>query len=87
MIASETAYEVMTQVPSVGLTPRSPAMVGTETLAIDMSRKFMNDPSPSAMVARTNAPPDIGPAKLCGAGRGSTPRRKAAVLTAARAPG
>ena len=50
-MALATANDVITQVPWLGLTPTSPAMVGMETLAIVVSRTFMNVASDTAMVA------------------------------------
>ena len=41
-IALATPNDVMTQVPWLALTPRSPAMAGSDTLAIDESSTFMN---------------------------------------------
>ena len=43
----------MTQVPWFGLTPRSPAIAGSDTLAIDVSSTFMNVASDSAIVPST----------------------------------
>ena len=60
MIASDTAYDVMIQVPWVALTPIAPAMVGTETLAIVRSRMFMNAARASANVAASRRPPANG---------------------------
>src|SRR6476661_1319204 len=59
-IALATANEVMTQVPCDGLTPRSPEIAGIETLAIDVSRTFMNVASESATVPRTSSAPCSG---------------------------
>ncbi len=39
------------------LTPKSPAMLGTDTLVMVRSRMFMNEPKPSAKVASANIPP------------------------------
>jgi hypothetical protein len=41
----------MTHVPWVGLIAKSPAIEGRETLAIEMSRIFINEPKPRARVA------------------------------------
>ena len=49
-MAFATPKEVMTQVPWSGDTPRSPAIAGIETLAIEVSRTFMNVASDSAIV-------------------------------------
>src|ERR1043166_7185283 len=50
MIASATEYDVITQVPWLELMPSAPAIVGTETFAIVMSRTAMK-----FAVARTTA--------------------------------
>src|ERR1051325_9089613 len=49
-IAFDTANEVMTQVPWSGETPRSPAIAGIDTFAIDVSSTFMNVASETASV-------------------------------------
>src|SRR5689334_5365826 len=59
-IAFATANEVMTQVPWFGDTPRSPAMAGIDTLAIDVSSTFMKVASPTASEATMRAPPSSG---------------------------
>ncbi len=59
-IALATAKDVMTQVPWLGDTPRSPAMAGIDTLAIDVSSTFMNVARPTASVAARRAPPSSG---------------------------
>ena len=59
-MALATANEVITQVPWVALTPRSPAMVGMETLAIDESSTFMNTAADRAMVPKARALPSRG---------------------------
>src|SRR5438105_3578698 len=59
-IAFATANEVMIQVPWLGETPRSPAIAGIDTLAIDVSSTFMNVASPTASDAATRAPPSSG---------------------------
>src|SRR5579862_5021942 len=56
-IALATANDVITHVPCDGLTPRSPAIAGIDTLAIDVSSTFMNVASDSAIVPSTSAPP------------------------------
>ena len=61
-MALATANEVMTQVPWSGDTPRSPAIAGIDTLAIDVSSTFMNVASDSTMVPSTSAPPVSGAA-------------------------
>src|SRR5437016_14132691 len=59
-IALATANDVITHVPCDGLTPRSPAIAGIDTLAIDVSSTFMNVASDSAIVPRTSGPPVSG---------------------------
>src|SRR5579859_2525927 len=59
-IAFATANEVMTQVPWFGDTPRSPAIAGIDTLAIDVSSTFMKVASPTASDAARRAPPSSG---------------------------
>src|SRR6478609_475649 len=64
-IALAMAKLVMTQVPWFGLTPRSPAIAGSETLAIEVSSTFMNVAADSAIVPHSRAEPSSGG---CGAG-------------------
>src|SRR3954454_8012658 len=59
-IAFATANEVITHVPWSGDTPRSPAMAGIDTLAIDVSSTFMNVASDSATVPSASVAPDSG---------------------------
>ena len=59
-IAFATANEVITQVPWLGETPRSPAIAGIETLAIDTSSTFMNVASDTATVPSASVPPLSG---------------------------
>src|SRR4051812_49884233 len=59
-MALATAKLVMTQVPWFGLTPRSPAMAGSDTLAIEVSSTFMNVAADSAIVPQTRADPSSG---------------------------
>ena len=59
-MALDTAKLVMTQVPCVALTPRSPAMAGNETLAIDESSTFMKVAAESATVPHIRAAPSSG---------------------------
>src|SRR5512133_305452 len=79
-MALATAKLVITQVPWFGLTPRSPAMAGSDTFAIDVSSTFMNVAADSAMVPQTRAAPSSGwgcmgaalaMASVRGGGRGS----------------
>src|SRR5690606_21101281 len=66
--ALATANEVMTQVPCVALTARSPAIVGMDTLAMDESSTFMNTAAESAIVPMVRALPSNGGWAAC-AGR------------------
>src|SRR5512133_2423671 len=59
-MALATAKLVMTQVPWFGLTPRSPAMAGSDTLAIDVSSTFMKVAADSASVPHRRAAPLSG---------------------------
>ena len=52
----DTAKEVITQVPWSELTPRSPAMVGIETLAMLVSSTCMKVPSASARAVSASTP-------------------------------
>ncbi len=56
----ETANDVMIQVPWFVLTPRLPAMVGSETLAIVVSRTCMKVPSASANAVMPRVPAGSG---------------------------
>src|SRR5690348_15777709 len=60
MIALASAYELIVHVPSLGLTPRLPAMCGTATLTIVMSSTSMKVLNATAMVSSTNAAPCSG---------------------------
>ena len=74
-MALATAKLVMTQVPWLGETPRSPAIAGSATLAIDVSSTFMKTaPSDSATVPQNSCAPCSGG---CAAG-GGAPRAAAA---------
>src|SRR6476620_11154811 len=64
-IALATAKLVMTQVPWFGLTPRSPAMAGSDTLAIEVSSTFMNVAADSAIVPHIRAAPSSGGGGVC----------------------
>src|SRR5471032_1732494 len=55
-----TANDVITQVPLSVLTPRFPAIVGSDTLAMVESRTCMKLPSASATDVRPNAMPASG---------------------------
>ncbi len=52
-MALATAKLVMTRVPWIGLTPRSPEMAGGDTLAIELSSTFMNVAADSARWCRS----------------------------------
>src|SRR5438046_4372826 len=74
-MAFATPNEVMTHVPCSGDTPRSPAIAGIDTLAIDVSSTFMKVASDSAIVPSRSAPSlsDAGAAAAArGAAAGST---------------
>src|SRR5574337_1412443 len=58
--AFATAKLVMTQVPWFGLTPRSPAIAGSDTFAIDESSMFMNVAADSAIVPHMRSAPSSG---------------------------
>ena len=57
----ETAKAVITQVPWSGLTPRLPAMVGSETLAMVESSTCMKVPSASISAVIASGAPVMGP--------------------------
>ena len=59
-IALATPKLVITQVPWFGLTPRSPAMAGSDTLAIDVSSTFMKVAADKASVPHRRAEPLSG---------------------------
>src|ERR1700756_4612403 len=59
-MASVTVKEVMTQVPWLGLMARSPAMVGMATLAMEVSRMFMNTASDTPSVSSASLKPVMG---------------------------
>src|SRR5579859_505479 len=59
-MARLTVNEVITQVPWLGLMARSPAMVGMATLAMEVSRMFMNTASDTPNVSSTSCRPVIG---------------------------
>src|ERR1700728_1351867 len=74
-MALATPKEVITQVPWSGDTPRSPAMAGIDTLAIDVSSTFMKVASDSASVPIASVAPVSG-GNPAGARRGPPgPRR------------
>src|SRR5215470_12203503 len=74
-MALATAKLVITQVPWLGLTPRSPAMEGRETLAIDESSTFMNVAADSAIVPQTRADPSRGAGAACALALTGSPLR------------
>ena len=59
-MALATPKLVMTQVPWLVLTPKSPAMAGKDTLAMDESSTFMNVASDKASVPKTRVEPCSG---------------------------
>src|SRR5512146_1052965 len=59
-MARLTVNEVMTQVPWSGLMARSPAMVGIATLAMEVSRMFMNTARDTPTVSSTSGKPVMG---------------------------
>src|SRR5512133_1294808 len=59
-MALATPKLVMTQVPWFGLTPRSPAIAGSDTLAIEVSSTFMKVAADSASVPQRRAEPVSG---------------------------
>ena len=67
-IALATPKLVTTHVPWFGLTPRSPAIAGSETLAIDESSTFMKVAADSATVPHMRAAPSRGAWGLKAAG-------------------
>src|SRR5262245_22316556 len=67
-IASATEYEVMTQVPSLLLMPRLPAMLGTDTLAIVMSTTARKLAAAWTMAASQSMPPCSGASARAGVG-------------------
>ena len=60
VMALATAKDVITQVPWLVLTPRSPEMVGMDTLAIEVSSTFMNTAVDSAMDPMMRVAPSSG---------------------------
>ncbi|KOF55191.1 hypothetical protein AD428_02165 [Achromobacter sp. DMS1] len=60
VMALATAKEVMTQVPWLVLTPRSPEIVGMDTLAIDVSSTFMKTAVDSATDPMMRVAPSSG---------------------------
>ena len=59
-IPFETANDVITQVPWFALTPRLPAIVGSDTFAIVVSSTCMNVPRPSANAVSPRVPGGSG---------------------------
>src|SRR6476469_7414408 len=74
-IALATPNDVITHVPWSGDTPRSPAIAGSDTLAIDVSSTFMNVASDSATVPSASVEP------VSGAGWADAPDAGAGVVT------
>src|SRR5690606_9546391 len=81
VMALATANEVMTQVPWLALTPRSPEMLGMETLAMDVSSTFMNTAVDSAIDPTMRVAPVRGGCSAARAGRAGS--RDALVVSAA----
>ena len=67
-IALATANEVMTQVPWLELTAKSPEIAGIDTLAIEVSSTFMKVANANAVLAKTSMPPLRGAGDPLGAG-------------------
>ena len=67
MIALASEYELIAQVPSCGLTPRLPAMCGTDTLTIVMSSTSMNVANATAIVSSASGAPCSGGSGLSSA--------------------
>src|SRR5215472_14114608 len=80
-----TAKEVITQVPWSGETPRSPAMAGSDTLAIDVSSTFMNVARDSATVPSARVAPVSGGGAV-GAPCGAPPLTGLSAFSLAIAP-
>src|SRR5574337_852588 len=78
-IALATAKLVMTQVPCVGLTPRSPAMAGRDTLAIDVSSTFMKVAADRASVPQVRTLPLRGGGSRGGVCAGAVMRGRSEV--------
>src|SRR5690606_9104883 len=70
VMALATANEVMTQVPWLVLTPRSPEMVGSDTLAIEVSSTFMNTAVDRAIEPMMRVAPSSGGGGAAPAGEG-----------------
>src|SRR5205085_1442154 len=79
-IAFATANDVITHVPWFGDTPRSPAIAGIDTLAIDVSSTFMKVARPTASEARSRSLPSSGLFAGGGATDGAHPGREIRVL-------
>ena len=65
-MALATPKLVITQVPWLGLTPRSPAIAGRDTLAIEESSTFMNVARDSDRVPSSSCAPCSGVGSVCG---------------------
>src|SRR6185312_4714390 len=63
MIALASEYDEIAQVPSCGLTPRLPAMCGTDTLTMVMSSTSMNVANAIATVSSASGAPCSGGAR------------------------
>ena len=80
MIALASEYELIAQVPSWGLTPRLPAMCGTETLTMVISSTSMNVANAIATVSSASGAP-------CRGGRGGRASGAVAMTCSQRAVG
>src|ERR1700686_5428426 len=61
-----TPKDGITQGPGSGDTPRSPAIAGIDTLAMDVSRTFMNVARDSAIAPTASAAPRSGAGSVAG---------------------
>src|SRR3984957_12569761 len=68
MIALASEYELIAHVPSFGLTPRLPAICGTDTLTMVMSSTSMNVENATAIVSNASGPPVSGGLRTGGTG-------------------
>ncbi len=69
MIALASEYELIAQVPSFGLTPRLPAICGTETLTMVRSSTSMKVENATATVSNASGAPCSGGARRMGSDR------------------
>ena len=78
MMAAASVYELMAQVPSVGLTANVPAIAGIETLTMVMSSTSMNVAKLITMVSMTS----VAPCSAGGAGPPGTVPADGALMAA-----